>query len=275
MPRWISFSSRASVSAVGFQSDAPSLRKAIGVKAGGAGKAGAADLAGGDDGFEPLDQGRAHDRAYITLQCDEKKEQTCSYCDRGGEHPIDIAREHVNFDIELSPGAISPSVVCCAVWGMMLTEKWVVPSSASRTSLTVSDTPSSAIEPFGAIIGAERARHADADARRIAFGTDADDLGDRIDMAGDDMAAELVAQAQRALEVELRAFAPQVGGGPRDGFGRNIDREPVVALVDDGQADARAGDRRAEIDGVEVVAGPDRRAAGRRAARRCGRCRRR
>ena len=39
-------------------------------------------------------------------------------------------------------------------------------------------------------------------------------------------------------------------GAVRDlGFGRDVDREPVVALVDHGQADARAGDRGAEIDG--------------------------
>ena len=74
-PRWISFSSRTSVSAVGFQSAAPSLRKAVGVKAGGAGEAAAAGLAGVDDGGQLFDQGGAHDRADITSQCDEKQEQ--------------------------------------------------------------------------------------------------------------------------------------------------------------------------------------------------------
>ena len=78
VPRWISFSSRPSVSAVGFQSGWPSLRKRIGMKAGGAGKAGAADLAGLDDGFEPFDQGGAHGARYITSQCDGKQEQVCS-----------------------------------------------------------------------------------------------------------------------------------------------------------------------------------------------------
>ena len=45
----------------------------------------------------------------------------------------------------------SQKLVLAAVWGMMLTEKWVLPSSAARMSLTVSDTPSTVIEPLVAI----------------------------------------------------------------------------------------------------------------------------
>ena len=54
------FSSRPSVSAVGFQSGVAELAQGIGVEAGGAGEAGAADLAGVDDGAQALDQDRAH-----------------------------------------------------------------------------------------------------------------------------------------------------------------------------------------------------------------------
>ena len=127
-----------------------------------------------------------------------------------GQHPVDIAREHVDLDIELSAlGQIAQASSRRAVCGMMLTEK-CVPSSASRTSLTVSDTPSSVIEPFGAIAGASDAVDANADPAGIAFGADADHFADAVDMAGDDMPAELVAHAQRALEVEPGAFAPHV-----------------------------------------------------------------
>ena len=38
----------------------PELAQAVGVKPGGPGEARAADFAGGDDGFEPFDQGGAH-----------------------------------------------------------------------------------------------------------------------------------------------------------------------------------------------------------------------
>ena len=76
-------------------------------------------------------------------------------------------------------------------------------------------------------------------------------------MAGDDMAAQFVAKAQGALEVELRALAPMIARGLGEGFAGHVDREPVAPLVHDGQAHSRAGDRRTEVDRVEVVAGAD------------------
>ena len=45
--------------------------------------------------------------------------------------------------------------------------------------------------------------------------------------------------------------------GPALSLGRDVDREPAIAFVDDGEADARAGDRRAEIDAGHVVAAGD------------------
>src|SRR6476646_394314 len=71
------------------------------------------------------------------------------------------------------------------------------------------------------------------------------------------MTAKLVAESERALEVEVRAFAPIVGRSPGNGLARDIHREPVVTLVDDGQADARAGDGSAEIDRIEIVGSPN------------------
>jgi hypothetical protein len=76
-------------------------------------------------------------------------------------------------------------------------------------------------------------------------------------MAGDDMAAELVAEAKRALEVEAPPLRPHAWRGAAHGFGRDVDGEPVRALVDHGQADARAGDRGSEVDPPEVVAAGD------------------
>ena len=46
-----------------------------------------------------------------------------------------------------------------------------------------------------------------------------------IDMAGDDMAAELVADFERAFEIEPRARTPLAGGRARQRFGRGIDVE--------------------------------------------------
>ena len=66
-----------------------------------------------------------------------KQVQRCSDCARAAIIRPIYRREDVDLDIELSSrhrfrGASSAA----RVWGMMLTEKWVVPSSASRTSLT-------------------------------------------------------------------------------------------------------------------------------------------
>ncbi len=76
-------------------------------------------------------------------------------------------------------------------------------------------------------------------------------------MAGDDMAAQLVADPQRPLQVQPRALGPQARRGLRHRFAADIDREPVLALVDHRQAGARAGDRRAEVDAVHVVVAAD------------------
>ena len=57
--------------------------------------------------------------------------------------------------------------------------------------------------------------------------------------------------------LSLRALAPAIGGGLRDRLARDVDGEPVLALVDDGQAHAGAGDGGAEVDPVEIVARAD------------------
>src|SRR3546814_13725437 len=84
-------------------------------------------------------------------------------------------------------------------------------------------------------------------------------------MAGDDMAAKLVADLQRAFEVEAAPRVPHPRRGARERFGARIDREPaaravalrVHALVDDRETRARAGDRGADIDAAHVIGGAD------------------
>ena len=61
---------------------APSLRRRIGMKPGGAGEAGAADLAGCDDGVQPLDQGGAHARHISHCDVMKSRNRSCSYCAR-------------------------------------------------------------------------------------------------------------------------------------------------------------------------------------------------
>ena len=81
-----------------------------------------------------------------------------------------------------------------------------------------------------------------------------------VDMAGDDVAAELVADLKRTFEIEEAPLLPHAGRGAAPCLGGNIDREPLLAFVDDRQADARTGDRGAEIDPRHVVGAGDPRA---------------
>ena len=143
-------------------------------------------------------------------------------------HALEIAREHVDLEIDrLARVASSPNVVTAAVCGMMLSAN-STPVVGVATSLTVSETPSTVIEPLGARRARARGRRAIVDARanrlpRRTLGH----LADAVDMAGDDMPAELVAELQRALEVEPAARGPHVRGGARDGLARDVDREPA------------------------------------------------
>jgi hypothetical protein len=76
-------------------------------------------------------------------------------------------------------------------------------------------------------------------------------------MAGDDMAAKLVAHLQRAFQVETEALVPLALSSTRERLGRDVDGEPARALVDHRQAHTRTGDRSAEIYRRGVIAGGD------------------
>jgi hypothetical protein len=139
------------------------------------------------------------------------------------------------------------------------------PKSQPSTSLTVSEVPLSATEPLGAMKRASGLRSAEADAGAVALGGHRDHLGQPVDMARDDMAAELVADPERAFEIDPVPRLPGRGAGAdvglRDRLGRDVDLEPGAAgggaAVGDGQADAVAGDRGAERDRLGRVAAGD------------------
>ena len=242
---------------------------------GGAGKAGAADLAGGDDGFRAVRSEWCSWPRIITLQCDEKRTQIVFLLCSRGQHPVDIAREDVDLDIQLSSG------VNFARSRLLRGVGDDVDREMGRAVLGVAhvvDGQRHAVErdrPLGAIIGAEIARDADADSGRIAFRADTDTSPTRIDMAGDDMAAELVAEPQRALEVEPRAFAPLIRRGARQRFRpkRRPRTSPRPCRPRSGTRPSRRSTRRDRPSRGRSRSAMA--AAGRRAARRCARCRRR
>ena len=88
----------------------------------------------------------------------------------------------------------------------------------------------------------------------------ADELGDPVHMAGHDVAAELVPDAQRALEIEPCADPPASRRGDGERLGGGIGGEPGVPILlagtDHGEADPIAGDRSTIGDaGALIVAG--------------------
>src|SRR5689334_21062266 len=76
-------------------------------------------------------------------------------------------------------------------------------------------------------------------------------------MARDDVPSELVADLQRALEIDAAADAPILEGRARQGLRRGLYREPIDAVIDRGEADARASDRGAEREIAEIEIGLD------------------
>src|SRR5262245_29654822 len=87
-------------------------------------------------------------------------------------------------------------------------------------------------------------------------------------MAIDKMATQLIAELERQFEVEPAALPPVAEVGLGQTLAGNFHREPVLALVDHGQATARAGNRRANGDRRHVVPGADNEAAVSRLAAR-------
>ena len=70
----------------------------------------------------------------------------------------------------------------------------------------VSETPSSATEPLGAMNRASAAG-VRSDIRAISGRSSRPEFGDAVDMPADDVPAKFVAEPQRALEIELRSAA--------------------------------------------------------------------
>ena len=83
-------------------------------------------------------------------------------------------------------------------------------------------------------------------------------------MTGGHVAAEFVADFQRALEIDARAPPPAADRRQAQRLGGGVHRKPAeVALLaarDHGQADAAAGDRCADADAVRIIAAGDREA---------------
>ncbi len=95
-------------------------------------------------------------------------------------------------------------------------------------------------------IGRDLRPDAEADTPRFAFLAYTDHRRDTVDMAGDDMPAQLVTQLQRAFEIKAAARFPHAGRGAFHRLSGGVDGKPAPAvrvrsLVYDSKAYARAG----------------------------------
>src|SRR4051794_18567602 len=83
------------------------------------------------------------------------------------------------------------------------------------------------------------------------------DGGEAVHVAGDDMAAEFVADLERALQVHARLRRPCADRRQGQGLGRRIHVEPAAAVAgsdrNHGEARPPAGDRGAKRDGRGIV----------------------
>ena len=155
----------------------------------------------------------------------------CARC----EHPVNVAGDHVDLHIQLSARSeLAESRLLRRVRDDVDREL----SAVVRIEHLV-DRQRHSVEADRALLGdcrGKRLADPDVDPGRGALGPDSNHFSDAVDVSSDDMAPEFVAHSQGTLEVQALAFAPHVLCGSGDRFRRDIDREPVIALVDDGKS---------------------------------------
>ena len=74
-------------------------------------------------------------------------------------------------------------------------------------------------------------RRAQREPRHVGQVLARENFGDAVDMAGDDMAAQLVAELEGAFEIDAGAVAPAADSGQPQRFGRGVDRKPGAAVL--------------------------------------------
>ena len=96
------------------------------------------------------------------------------------------------------------------------------------TAFTVNETPSSATEPFCAMKRDKLRRRAERQPRHVGQILALDQFGEPIDVAGDDVAAEFVADLERTLQIDRRPGLPCADRGDRQRLGGRIDLEDLA-----------------------------------------------
>jgi hypothetical protein len=116
--------------------------------------------------------------------------------------------------------------------------------------------------PLGRDEAGQRLGGAQGETAGFAFIGNRNDLGLPVNMAGDHVAAELVADLQRSLQIDPRAGCPGADGGQPQRFFPGLDLKPAGIVAIGGQcshreADPRTGNRGADIDAGRIPGGLD------------------
>ena len=147
-------------------------------------------------------------------------------------------------------------MVTASVWGISRIEKQRARDAVDGERRAVERDRSLLGDVFGEIGG-----RFEFETHHRIEGRARDDPRDAVDMAGDHMAAELVADLQRTFEIEAGAGPPAAGRRARQRLGADIDLEPcpvaVAADADSGEAWPRTGDRSAERDRIPRIGAGD------------------
>lgn len=110
---------------------------------------------------------------------------------------------------------------------------------------------------LGGDVFRQAGRDREGQADRFAVGPDRREFADAVDMAGDDVAAQLVADFQRPFQVDPRSGVPGAESRLRQGLARGLDHEPARPLLDHRQADAAMGNGGADRNRLRIEGGLD------------------
>ena len=175
------------------------------------------------------------------------------------QHPFNVARDQVDFEIDPRPRLQAAERRRFERVRNQVDGKGRAIDGVGRQADAIDGDRSLARDVFGQVL-----RRADFEQTVVADGVEAQHFADAIDVARNQVAAETIGQAQGFLEIDRTGRVK--ADGARQRFRRNIDAEALRLTVNDGQADAVAGDRIADRDVVKVErSGVDGEANGRRA----------
>ena len=167
----------------------------------------------------------------------------------------DVARERVDFEVDQVTNF--SGAPCGRVFGV---GDEIDPEACA---LDLIDGERCAVQSDGAF-GRDEAGELfwglERDAGAVAFVFHGRDARDAIDMARDNMTAKLIADFERALQIDTTAFDPCADVGFGHTFSRNLDIKPALAQRDGCQADTVAGDGCADINCFGVIRRADARA---------------